>query len=109
MILSWIQENKASLMTFALMVGIFAVFSMVPELSFAQYGGSGFEDKIRNINSNLITRILPLLSVFGLVYASILAVNGDGEAKGKIFTVLLVSVIGFLAPTIIEWLKNLAM
>lgn len=96
-------------MTLALMVGAFALFSFVPELSFAQYGGSGFEDKIRNINSSLITRIMPLLSVFGIVYASVLAINGDADAKGKIFTVLLVSAICFLSPQIIEFLKSIAM
>lgn len=109
MILSWIRENRAGLQTFALAVGISAFFILVPEVSFAQFGGSGFEDKVRNINSNLITRILPLLSVLGIFYGATLAITGDGEAKGKIVTILVVSVIAFLAPMLIEWLKGIAM
>jgi hypothetical protein len=108
MISTWLKENKAGLCTLALMVGLTTLFTLVPDLSFAQYG-SDFESKVGNINSNLITRILPLISVFGLIYASVLAINGDGEAKGKIFGVLFASVVGFLAPQIIEWLKALAL
>lgn len=110
MFLSWVKENKSGLLTLALVAGVAAIVMFMPELSFAQYGGgSGFEGKMQSINSTLITRILPLVSVLGLVYASVLAINGDGGAKGKIIMVLVASVIGFLAPTIIEWLKGLAM
>lgn len=101
--------NKAGLVTVALMLGIAAIFLLVPELSFAQYGGSGFENKVQNINTGLITRILPLVSIFGLFYAAVLAITGDGEAKGKIIGVLIASAVGFLAPMIIEWLKGLAL
>jgi len=110
MTLNWFRLNKAGVFTLALMVGFFAVLTFFPEVSFAQFGGgSGFESKVQNINSNLITKILPLISIFGIFYASALAISGDGEAKGKIFGVLLASAIGFLAPLIIEWLKGLAL
>lgn len=109
MIIKWAKENKAQLAACALMFTLTLVFLLLPELGFAQYGGSDFESKVGNINANIITRILPLISVFGLIYASILAINGDGDAKGKIFAVLLASVVGFLAPQIIEWLKGLAL
>ncbi len=106
---SWAKENRRELWTFTVLGVLAAIIMLFPELSFAQFGGSGFEDKIRSINSSLITRILPLLSVLGLIYASVLAINGDEGAKGKIMMVLIASVVGFLAPTIIEWLKGLAM
>lgn len=109
MIVNFIGKNKAGLCTLALMLGIAVFFLFLPEFSFAQFGGSGFESKVQSINTNLITRILPLISIFGLFYAAVLAISGDGEAKGKIFGVLLASVIGFLAPMIIEWLKGLAL
>lgn len=109
MITNWIRMNKAGLMTIALMMGISAVFLLVPQLSFAQFGGSGFESKVQNINTSLITRILPLVSIFGLFYAAVLAITGDGEAKGKIIGVLIASAVGFLAPMIVEWLKGLAL
>ncbi len=109
MFLSWVKENRAEIWTFMILSTLAALLMFFPEVSFAQFGGSGFESKIQSINSSLITRILPLLSVLGLVYASVLAINGDEGAKGKILMVLIASVIGFLAPTIVEWLKGLAM
>lgn len=109
MILKWITENKASVITFALMLGITALLVFVPEFSQAQMGGSGFENKVRNINNSLITSILPLVSIFGLFYAAVLAISGDGEAKGKIIGVLIASAVGFLAPMIIDWPKGLAL
>lgn len=111
MITNYIRKNKAGLAAVALTLGISIVFLFIPELSFAQFGGggSGFESKVQNINTSLITRILPLVSIFGLFYAAVLAISGDGEAKGKIFGVLLASTVGFLAPMIIEWLKGLAL
>lgn len=105
----WIQENKINILMLVLMIGLTAIIFLAPELSFAQYGGSGFESKVQNINSNLITRILPLVSIFGIFYAAVLAITGNGEAKGKIMGVLLASAAGFLAPMIIEWLKGLAL
>lgn len=109
MIINFIRTNKAGLTTMALMLGISAIFLLLPEISFAQFGGSGFESKVQNINTSLITRILPLVSIFGLFYAAVLAITGDGEAKGKIVGVLIASAVGFLAPMIIEWLKGLAL
>ena len=109
MCLSWAREHRAEIWSFTIFGLLVAILMLFPEISFAQFGGSGFENKIQNINSSLITRILPLLSVLGLVYASVLAINGDEGAKGKILMVLIASVVGFLAPTIIEWLKGLAM
>ena len=109
MILKWIMENKLNLTAFTLLLGITVLILIVPEFSMAQLGGSGFESKVQNINTNLITRILPLVSSFGLFYAAVLAISGDGEAKGKIIGVLIASATGFLAPMIIEWLKGLAL
>jgi hypothetical protein len=108
MFLSWVKENRASIASLALVLGVFVLFQLFPDLSFA-YGGSGFENKMESINSSLITKILPLLSVLGLVYSAILAIQGDGDAKGKILMVMIASVVGFMAPLIIEWLKSIAM
>lgn len=68
----------------------------------------GFESKMQNLTSQLIGTVLPLLSILGLVYAAILALSGDAAAKSKIITVISVSLIGFLAPSIIQWLQKAA-
>lgn len=66
----------------------------------------GFESKMQNLTGQLISTVLPLLSILGLVYAAILALSGDAAAKSRIITVIAVSLIGFLAPAIIQWLQK---
>ena len=68
----------------------------------------GFESKMQNLTGQLIGTVLPLMSILGLVYAALLALSGDAAAKAKIITVLTVSLIGFLAPAIIQWLQRAA-
>lgn len=86
------------------------IFSLVLGLcffapdAFAQFGG--FESRMNNLNSMLITKVLPLISVLGLVYAVILALTGDGAGKGRIIMVIGCSILGFLAPFLIKWLQG---
>ena len=70
--------------------------------------GSGFESRMEHLTSRLVSVVLPLLSVLGLVYAVFLALIGDGAARGRIVTVIVCSVIGFLAPYIIRWFQSAA-
>ena len=89
---------------------IFIVLSLVlfyPDSVFAQWGGSGFESKMQGLTSKLISVILPLLIILGLVYAVFLALTGDGNFKGRLSTIVICSVIGFLAPQLINWLKSI--
>jgi hypothetical protein len=92
---------------FLVLLLVVGVLALTPELAHAQFAG-GFEAKMQNLTTRLITVVLPLISVLGLVYAAILAVAGDGAAKGRIITVIVCSVIGFLAPHIISWFQSAA-
>ena len=94
-------------MKYPVLSGITFIFAiaLLPELSFA-YGG--FEGRMNNLSNQLVTVVLPLVSILGLIYAAILAVAGDGNAKGKILAVIGASVVGFLAPQIIGFLQNAA-
>ena len=89
-----------------LSVGIIGLLSLMlisePAMAF------GFESKMQNLTNQLISTVLPLLSILGLVYAAILALSGDAAAKARIITVIAVSLIGFLAPAIIQWLQRAA-
>ncbi len=80
---------------------------LIPEAN-AQFVGGSLETKVSTLSNALITQILPLLSVIGIFYASALAINGSPEARGKIMVVIGCSIVGFLAPYIIQWLKALA-
>lgn len=99
--------NKESLMTLGLMIAVVAVMAFMPDVAHAQFAG-GFESKMQGLTTKLITVILPLVSVLGLVYAVILALTGDGSAKGRIIMVIVCSIIGFLAPHIIGWFQSAA-
>jgi len=99
--------NRESLMSVCLILAIVIIAAFMPEMAFAQFGG-GFESKMQGLTTKLITVVLPLVSVLGLVYAVILALTGDGAAKGRIIMVIVCSIVGFLAPHIISWFQSAA-
>lgn len=77
--------------------------------AFAQIGGIGGGDlatRMNSLTSQMISVILPAVSILGLVYAAILAATGDQGAKQRMVLVLFASVVGFIAPIIISWLKS---
>lgn len=99
--------NKSNYLSLGIMFGFIAIMLFFPDSAFAQYGG-GFESKMQGLTNKLITVILPLVSVLGLVYAVILALTGDGAAKGRIIMVIVCSIVGFMAPHIISWFQSAA-
>ncbi len=87
------------------LLGMVAIMALLmPEFALAQVGG--FESKVSNLNSNLVSKLLPLVSTCGLLYGVFLMVTGSGEAKGKILAVIGGSIIGFLAPALMGWLSS---
>ena len=88
----------------ALVLGV--VGFCLSEPAWAQFVGSGFENRMKGLTNQLMTVVLPLMSVLGLVYAVILALIGDGAAKGRIIMVIVCSIVGFLAPHIISWFQS---
>lgn len=88
-----------------LLLAILAAMAFVPELGFAQYGGGGFESKMSGLTSKLLTVVLPFSSILGIIYAVILAMNGESGAKGRIITVVGCSIVGFIAPQIIRFFQ----
>lgn len=95
------MKNKQLSTTF-FFTAMAAIAILMPEMALA----TGFETKMGNLRDNLIGTVLPLVSTIGLVYAAILAVSGSSESKGKVITVLAMSVVGFMAKFIIEFLKG---
>lgn len=69
-------------------------------------GGGDLASKMNGLTQQVIGVILPAVSVLGLVYAAILAATGDQGAKQRMVLVLFASVVGFIAPIIINWLKS---
>jgi hypothetical protein len=89
---------------FLILGGALFAASFVPELAFAYE----FEAQTNALTSSLVTTLLPILSTLGLVYAAALAMSGDASAKSRMVTVVICSIVGFLAPHFIEWLKAVA-
>ena len=80
--------------------------ALSPNLAYAtDFSGGGFESRMENLQNKFIDVILPIMSILGLVYAGILAASGNEGAKGKITIIIEGSIIGFLAPHIIGWIK----
>lgn len=90
-------------------LAFFGLLFFVSDSAFAQMGGIGGGDlagRMSNLTNQVITVILPAVSILGLVYAAILAATGDQAAKQRMVLVLFASVVGFIAPIIISWLKS---
>ena len=97
--------TKTKILSVGFFLLVVLVVALMPDIANAQFSG-GFESKMQGLTTKLITVVLPLVSILGLVYAVFLAITGDGAAKGRIITVIICSVIGFLAPHIISWFQS---
>ncbi|MBF0301042.1 MAG: hypothetical protein HQK51_20200 [Oligoflexia bacterium] len=69
-------------------------------------GAGGFESKVKSLQDKFLNVILPIMAVFGLGYAGVLAATGNEGAKGKIVLCLIGSAVAFLAPYIIAFVQN---
>ena len=98
------RMNPKALGWLALIGGGIGLAWLCPEVAMA----FEFEARTHALTTNLITTVLPILSTLGLLYAAVLALTGDGGAKARIITVIVCSIVGFLAPHFIEWLKAAA-
>lgn len=102
--------NKQHLLKILAVIAVMSLCLFMPDPVHAQLGigGGGFEGKMRNLQDALIGTVLPLVSTIGLVYAAILSMSGSGEGRGKVVSVVVMSIIGFMARYIIEFFKNIA-
>lgn len=91
-----------------LLAGLGILMIFCPEFAMAQFAG-GLETKLNSVTSGLINFLLPAASIIGLVYAAILAATGDASAKQRMVLIVIASVVGFLAPLVIRWLKGMAL
>jgi hypothetical protein len=69
------------------------------EFALAQAGG--FDSKVNGITNMIVGKILPAVSIFGLVYAAILAAVGDESSKRRMVLVVVASIVGILAKFVI--------
>ncbi len=81
-------------------------FFLLPEDTFAQ--AASFDSKVDSLTTLIVGRILPAVSVFGLVYAAILAAAGDETSKKRMVLVVVASIVGILAKFVVPMLQSAA-
>jgi len=75
---------------------------LVPEI-----GYGSVESTLTNIQTKLITVILPLVAILGLVFAGLSFVLGSPGARQHLVLAVLGAVIGFGAPSIVTFIRGL--
>ena len=102
--------KKSTIGFICLIVGTFAVLTLLPHFAFAQnfggVGGDQLSQRVGGLTNDLISVVLPAISILGRVYAAILAVSGDQGAKGRMILIIVACIVGCLAPIIIHWLQG---
>jgi type IV secretory pathway VirB2 component (pilin) len=75
---------------------------MIPGLAYCSV-----ESSLMAVQSKLITTILPLAAVLGLVFAGLSFVAGSANARNHLVLAIMGAVIGFGAPSIIQFIQQL--
>ena len=75
---------------------------LMPEIAYASV-----ESSLAAIQSRLMTTVLPLAAILGLVFAGFSFVMGSPNAKGHLILSVLGAVIGFGAPSIVQFIQQL--
>ncbi|MBF0298164.1 MAG: hypothetical protein HQK51_05555 [Oligoflexia bacterium] len=101
-----LEKQKIILNRYFYVFLFIAIILVSSDLWAITIGAGGFEGKIKNLQDKFLNVILPIVAIFGLGYAGILAATGNEGAKGKIVLCLIGSAIAFLAPYIIAFVQN---
>ncbi len=70
-------------------------------------GYCSVESTLTNIQTKLITVILPLVAILGLVFAGLSFVSGSPSARQHLVLAVVGAVIGFGAPSIVTFIRGL--
>ena len=65
------------------------------------------ESSLMAVQSKLINTVLPLAGIVGLAIAGLSFVSGHENARGRLVLAIFGAVIGFGAPSIIEFVRGL--
>lgn len=75
-------------------------------LAFPATGYCSVESTLTGIQTRLISTVLPLAAILGLVFAGLSFVAGSPNAKGRLTLAILGAVVGFGAPSIMEFIRS---
>ena len=83
------------------------IFGVAMFLITASPAYASVESTLGLVQTRLITTILPLAAILGLVYAGLSFVAGSPSAKPRLVFAIMGAVIGFGAPSIMEFIRSL--
>ena len=78
------------------------ILTLAPELAFCSV-----ESSLNAVQSKLIGTILPLLAILGLVIAAFSFVMGSPNARSHLFLAIIGAIVGFGAPSIVQFIRGL--
>lgn len=70
-------------------------------------GFCSVESTLNAVQSKLINQILPLCAVLGLVFAAFSFFTGNPGARSHLWLAIIGMVVGFGAPSIMSFIRNL--
>lgn len=86
------------------------IFRLIP-VAIAVFGPAlaqaSVESSLMAVQSKLINTILPLAGILGLAFAAISFFTGNENARGRLTLAIIGAVIGFGAPSIIDFVQSL--
>lgn len=91
------MNTRSFLFVFALLL-----FIGIPEIGFGSV-----ESTLTNVQTKLLTVILPLVAVLGLVWAGLSFASGSPNARQHLVLAITGCFVGFGAPSIMNFIKGL--
>ena len=70
-------------------------------------GYASVESTLTAMQTRLITTVLPLVAILGLVFASLSFAMGSANARQHLILAIIGAVVGFGAPSIIAFIRQI--
>lgn len=83
-----------------------AIFGVL-YFAFPAIGYGSVESTLGSVQDRLITTILPLVAILGLVFAGLSFAMGSQNARSHLVLAIIGAVVGFGAPSIINFIRGL--
>ncbi|MBI4402595.1 MAG: hypothetical protein HY537_00450 [Deltaproteobacteria bacterium] len=88
-------------------VNLLILIILASSFLFPSIGYCSVESSLSAVQSKLITTILPLASILGLVCAGISFASGSQNARNHLVLAIIGAIVGFGAPSIVQFIQGL--
>jgi type IV secretory pathway VirB2 component (pilin) len=94
------EDVRRNLTLYLILTGL--IFFIMPTVGYCSV-----ESTLSAIQGKLITTILPLAAILGLVFAGLSFVMGSPNARSHFVLAIIGAVVGFGAPSIVQFIQGL--